>query len=112
VYSAISGSRRTTIYVYVVPAKVAGTWTARIPASLSKGAMRLELTQQVSHVAGRALLDGRTVPLADARLVGDSLSFSLPGRNARFRGKVQGTTIEGTMESGGVRAPWSATLGG
>jgi hypothetical protein len=109
---AISGSKRTTIYVYVVPARVAGAWTASIPPALSKGAMRLELTQQVGSVAGQAVLDGRAVPLAEGRLVGDDLSFSLPGRNARFRGKVSGRTIEGTVESGRVRAPWRATLGG
>jgi protein-L-isoaspartate O-methyltransferase len=109
---AISGSKRTTIYVYVVPARVAGSWTASIPPTLSKGAMRLDLTQQIGSVAGQAVLDGRAVPLAEARLVGDDLSFSLPGRNARFRGKVSGRTIEGTVESGKVRAPWRATLGG
>jgi hypothetical protein len=109
---AISGSKRTTIYVYVVPARVAGSWTASIPPALSKGAMRLDLTQQIGSVAGQAVLDGRAVPLAEARLVGDDLSFSLPGRNARFRGKVSGRTIEGTVESGKVRAPWRATLGG
>jgi phospholipid N-methyltransferase len=109
---AISGSRRTTIYVYIVPARVAGTWAASVPPTVSKGRMRLELTQQVSQVGGRALLDGRAVPLADARLVGDELSFSLPGRKAAFRGRVSGTRIEGTVDSGGVRAPWSATLGG
>ena len=108
---AISGSKRTTIYLYVVPAKVAGMWTASVPATLSKAAMRLELTQQVSHVAGRAVLDGRAVPLADARLVGDELSFSLPGRKVSFRGKVNGRSITGTVESRGIRAPWSATLG-
>ena len=109
---AISGSKRTTIYVYVVPARVAGTWAASVPPAVSKAPMRLELTQQVSHVSGRALIDGRAVPLADARLVGDELTFSLPGRKTTFRGRVSGTRIEGTVDSGGVRAPWSAMLGG
>lgn len=105
---AISGVTRTTIYVYVIPAKVAGKWSATVPATLSKSAMRLELTQQISSVAGEALLDGRTVPLEDARLVGDKLSFSLAGRPAVFSGKVGGPTIEGTVETGGMRAPWTA----
>jgi hypothetical protein len=108
---AISGVARTVIYVYVMPAKVAGTWRASVPPTVSKGPMRLELTQQVTSVAGRAHLDGKAVPLADARLVGEDISFSLPGRDAVFRGKVNGKTIEGTVESWGVRAPWRATLG-
>jgi phospholipid N-methyltransferase len=107
---AISGVARTTIYLYIIPAKVAGTWTATVPAALGKGPMRLELTQQVASIAGQARLGGSTVPLQDARLVGDSISFSLAGRGAVFSGKVNGTTIEGTVESGGVRAPWRATL--
>jgi hypothetical protein len=73
--------------------------------------MRLSLTQQVTHIAGEAVLDGRTVPLADARLLGDEISFRLPGRDALFRGTVRGRSIEGTVEIGGVRAPWSAARG-
>lgn len=107
---AISGVTRTTIYVYVIPAKVAGKWSATVPAALSKSAMRLELTQQVSSVAGEAQLDGRTLPIRDAQLVGETLSFSLPGRPIVFTGKVSGGTIAGTVQSGGVRAPWRAQL--
>jgi hypothetical protein len=109
---AISGVTRTVIYVYVVPARVAGRWSATVPSTLSRGPMRLDLTQQVTSVAGQAQLDGRAVPLANARLVGDDLSFGLPGRNVVFHGKVRGKTIEGTVESSGVRAPWRASLGG
>jgi hypothetical protein len=109
---AISGVTRTVIYVYVIPARVAGTWSASVPATVSKGPMRLELKQQLSQVGGEVRLDGRAVPLVDARLVGEALSFRLAGRDAVFRGTVSGGTIEGTVESGGVRAPWRATLGG
>jgi hypothetical protein len=108
---AISGVARTVIYLYVVPAKVAGTWSVSVPPTVAKGPMRLELTQQLTSIAGEALIDGKTVPLADARLVGDVISFGLPGRDAVFRGKVRGRTIEGSVESAGVRAPWRATLG-
>ena len=107
----ISGVTRTVIYVYVIPAQVAGTWRATVPAAFGGGSMQLELTQQFSSAAGRARLDGRAVPLADVRLLGSDLSFRLPGLDAIFRGKVSGGTIEGTIESGGARAPWRATLG-
>jgi len=109
---AISGSKRTVIYMYIVPAKVAGTWSATVPKSVASGLLRLELTQQVSSVTGRARFDGRSLPLTDARLLGDSLLFGLAGRDEVFRGKVSGRTIEGTVESRGVRAPWRAVLGG
>jgi hypothetical protein len=106
---AISGITRTSIFVYVIPARVAGAWTASVPPSLSRQAMRLELSQQVASVAGQARLDGAVVPLADVQLVGEDLSFSLAGRDAVFRGKVRGSTIEGTVETGGVRAAWRAS---
>ena len=109
---AISGVTRTIIYVYIVPAKVAGHWNATVPATLSKGAMRLELAQQVTSVTGQARLDGKSVALEDVKLVGENLSFMLAGRKALFTGRVSGKTIEGVVESGGVRAPWSAALGG
>ncbi len=106
---AISGITRTSIFVYVIPARVAGAWTASVPPSLSRQAMRLELSQQVASVAGQARLDGAVVPLAEVQLVGEDLSFSLAGRDAVFRGTVRGATIEGTVETGGVRAAWRAT---
>jgi len=106
---AISGITRTSIFVYVIPAMVAGAWTASVPPSLSRQAMRLELSQQVASVAGQARLDGAVVPLAEVQLVGEDLSFSLAGRDAVFRGTVRGATIEGTVETGGVRAAWRAT---
>jgi hypothetical protein len=109
---AISGSKRTVIYLYIVPAKVAGHWKAALPKSIASGPVRLELTQQVTRFTGRARIDGRTMPLADTRLTGDELSFRLSGLAAVFRGKVNGKSIEGTVESGGVVAPWTATLGG
>jgi protein-L-isoaspartate O-methyltransferase len=109
---SISGVTRTVIYVYVIPAKVAGRWNATVPASLSKGAMQLDLRQEANALRGEARFDGRTVPLTDARLTGDELSFRLAGRDADFRGRVRGQVIEGTVESRGVRAPWSATAGG
>lgn len=108
---AISGTTRTVIYLYVVPAKVAGRWSATVPSTLAKGPMRLDLTQQVTRIDGEAQLDGRAVPLADAQLLGDEISFRLAGRDAQFRGKVRGRIIVGTVESGGASAPWRAMLG-
>jgi hypothetical protein len=107
---SISGITRTVIYVYVIPAPVAGRWNAEVPLSLA-GAMRLDLRQEGTTLAGDALLDGRTVPLTDVQLVGRELSFRLAGREALFRGKVDGDAIAGTVEAGVVRFPWRASRG-
>lgn len=109
---AISGVTLTIIFVYVVPANVAGSWSATIPANVGKGAMRLDLTQQVTSVSGSARLDGKAVPLEDVTLVGEDLKFKLAGRKIEFTGKVKGKSIEGLVEAGGVKSPWSAALGG
>jgi hypothetical protein len=104
----ISGVTTTLIYLYVIPARVAGRWNAKMPPAVAKQA-RLDLRQQVTRVSGSARLDGREVPLEDVKLRGDRLSFKLVGRKGEFTGQVKGRLIEGTFSGGGA---WSATLGG
>jgi hypothetical protein len=108
----ISGVTTTLIYLYIVPAKVAGNWAAQMPPAISRQAATLSLKQQLTRVSGSARLDGREVPLEEVKLRGDRLSFRLSGRKGEFSGVVRGAAIEGTVESGGTRAPWTATLGG
>ncbi len=105
----ISGVTTTLIYMYVVPAKVAGSWSARMPAAVSRQPAMLQLKQQLTRVSGSAKLDGKEVPLEDVRLRGDRLSFRMTGRKGEFTGLVKGNSIEGTVDG---KAPWSATLGG
>ncbi len=105
---AISGVTTTLIYLYVVPAKVAGHWSATVPARVGRSPMRLELTQQVTRVSGSARLEGRSLPLEDAKLKGEILTFKLPGRPTVFTGRIAGNAIEGTAETRGVSEPWRA----
>ncbi|HEX5611421.1 MAG TPA: methyltransferase domain-containing protein, partial [Burkholderiales bacterium] len=76
----ISGVTTTLIYLYVVPAKLAGSWHAKFPPSVAKGPVRLELKQQVTRVNGSAKVDGKDVPLQEVTLKGDQISFRLAGR--------------------------------
>ena len=108
----ISGVTTTLIYLYVVPAKVAGRWNAQMPPALSRQPATLQLRQQLTRVSGSAVLDGKEVPLEDVKLRGDRLSFKLAGRKGEFTGQVKGGSIEGSLDSGGAKTPWSATLGG
>jgi hypothetical protein len=103
----ISGVTTTLIYLYVIPAKVAGKWNAKMPPAVARQAM-LDLKQQITRVSGSARLDGKEVPLENVRLRGDRLTFSLAGRKGEFSGRVKGRLIEGTFSGGGA---WSATLG-
>jgi len=105
----ISGVTTTLIYLYVVPAKVQGKWSATMPPAVSKQPATLQLRQQLTRVSGSLRLDGRDVPLEDAKLRGDRISFKLAGRKGEFTGQVKGNSIEGTFDG---KTPWSASLGG
>ena len=103
----ISGVTTTIIWLYLVPAKVAGSWTMQAPA-LGK-AVSLQLKQQLTRVSGSARVDGRDIPLEDVKLRGDKISFKLAGRKGEFSGQVKEKSIEGTLDG---KAPWSAALSG
>jgi hypothetical protein len=107
----ISGVTTTLIYLYVVPAKVAGNWTVRMPPAVSRAPATLSLNQQLTRVSGSATVDGKNVPLEDVVLRGDKLSFRFAGRKGEFTGQVRGNAIEGMFDSGGNKSAWSAAKG-
>ena len=106
----ISGVTTTLIYLYMVPAKVAGRWSATVPDTVGKGPLSLNLKQQVTRVSGSARLEGKEVVLEDLKLRGEQISFGLAGRKVAFTGKVKDGEIVGEVGTGGVKAPWSAKL--
>ncbi|HUQ76415.1 MAG TPA: methyltransferase domain-containing protein [Burkholderiales bacterium] len=105
----ISGVTTTLIYLYIVPAKVAGRWEAKMPPAVSKQPATLQLKQQLTRISGSLRVDGKDVPLEDAKLRGDKLTFKLAGRKGEFSGVVKGNAIEGTVDG---KSPWTAALGG
>ena len=109
---AISGVQTTIIWLYLVPARVAGRWNVQVPVTLSKKPMVLDLRQQLTRVSGSARLDGKEIPLEEVSLRGDRISFRLAGRKGEFSGQVKERTIEGTLENGSRKSPWRASLSG
>jgi len=109
---AISGVTTTLIYMYVVPAAVAGNWSAKMPPAVARQTATLQLRQQLTRVSGSAMLDGKEVPLEEVKLSGTTLSFRMTGKNGEFTGQVKGNSIEGVFDTGSHKTPWSATLGG
>jgi SAM-dependent methyltransferase len=104
----VTGVPRTNLYLYRVPARVEGRWTAQLPAGLADEPLELEFTQRVTFVQGHARLGDQTVPLHEATLSGSRLTFTVPNRSARFTGRIDGDTIEGTVEAGEASGPWRA----
>jgi len=88
-----------TAYLWIVPAKVEGTWKS--------GSEELKLAQEYQMVQGSLNIGGRLSNVQNGRLRGDQISFTA-GDN-RYAGRVSGNTIEGTVTSGGKTAPWTAT---
>ena len=74
-------------YFWIVPAKVAGTWT--IPQGT------LTLTQKYQEVSGTLTAAGKTVKISEGKLRGDEIAFV--AGDMRYTGTVNGKTIEGTM---------------
>ena len=85
-----------TAVLYVVPAKVAGTW--RLP----DGELMLEQTFQM--LSGTLRLGGTSTPIENGRLRGDEISFSAGG--AEYVGGVTGDIIRGKMK-GKATGGWS-----
>ena len=108
----ISGVTTTVIYVYLVPAKVAGKWQATLPAQISKEPIVLDLRQQITRIYGSARINGKEFPVQSSKIRGETITFQLAGVKGEFTGQVKGKRIDGVLENGRSKSPWSATLGG
>jgi hypothetical protein len=87
-----------TAYLWIVPAKVEGTW------KLPQG--ELTIKQAFQTFSGSIRSGGKTVPISDGKLNGEHISFTAGG--VKYSGNVTGSAING--ESG--KGKWSATRAG
>src|SRR5262249_5094583 len=74
-----------TAYLYIVPARVAGTW--RLPQG------ELTLEQKFQMLSGTLSSGGASTPIANGRLRGDRVSFTAGGKS--YEGQVSGEIIQG-----------------
>jgi SAM-dependent methyltransferase len=89
-----------TALLYIVPAKVAGTW------KLPQGELALE--QKFQTVSGSFTSGGSTVPVRNGKLSGDRITFAVG--DAEYTGRVAGDAMQGTVK-GSSHGAWSATRG-
>jgi SAM-dependent methyltransferase len=80
-----------TAYLWIVPAKVGGTW------QLGDGT--LNLTQTYQMVSGSLRRGTNSIPLANGKLHGDEIIFNAGG--SLYTGRVNGNSMEGTVSTGG-----------
>jgi Methyltransferase domain len=86
------------LYLWVVPARVEGTW--RSPQG------ELVLKQQYQKVGGALGSGALAAPVLNGRLNGDELRFTAEG--AEYRARVTGNVLEGTITTGGGIRLWKA----
>ncbi len=87
-----------TAYLWIVPAKVAGTW--KIDAG--SRSYETQFTQQYQNIGGSAKADGKMVQFSNGKLRGDTITFAIDdGTRREFTGRVVGNKMEGTVAGGG-----------
>ncbi len=97
-----------TAYLWIVPAKVAGTWSWPTPS----GNAELTLRQTYQKLDGSLKVGAKVTTIQGGRLQGDQLSFAVKEGNPsvrRYSGRVRGNTIAGSTKLGdGPGNQWTA----
>ncbi len=107
-----------SVYFWVVPANIAGTWEVTLPPKFKKGPFKLQLDQVFQNPQGSAEYSGAKIPLQDALLAGDKIQFklALKGKDKDemldFVGQVSGNNCKGTVKigegPGALEGSWQA----
>ena len=88
-----------TAYLYIVPARVEGTW--RLPQG-----GRLKLEQKFQQLTGTLTAGGTSTPITNGRLRGEQIRFTVGG--TEYTGRVNGDTMSGDLK-GSATGVWTAT---
>lgn len=112
------------VYVWVVPAKVAGAWTWQLPVDGANHVYSALIEQQFQNIEGVVRAGNRRGILEEMKLAGGEISFRLSmsvGNRSpvvhHFNGLVSGDTIEGSVSilhepnDSPTVLPWRATRG-
>lgn len=93
------GCNYYTALLWIVPAKVEGTW------KLAQGELRLK--QEYQMLSGTLKRGAKTLPISNAKLSGDLIRFSVG--DAHYTGRVHGAKMHGIRKSGKNKTSWTAT---
>ena len=111
----VGARKESTVYLWIVPAKVEGAWELEIKAGRKTRKLPLELKQQYQMVSGSVRVPGNpAAPISEGRLRGDEIRLALPrGTVARepvdLVGRVSGDSLSGSVRRADREiATWSA----
>jgi len=96
-----SGYYRTAL-LWIVPAKVEGTWKS------AQGDLSIKQSFQV--IVGTVKNGNVAAAIMNGKLRGEQINFTAGG--SEYSGRVNGDTIEGTIKAGGKTSEWKATRSG
>jgi SAM-dependent methyltransferase len=88
-----------TALMWIVPAKVEGTWQL--------GPSELSIKQQFQMIHGTCTTAVKVTSITDGRLSGNEITFKIDG--ALYTGQVQGTGMMGTVTTDSSKSDWVAT---
>lgn len=103
----INGVPSATLYLWTIPAKVAGRWQIKVDGAAQ--AQEVEFTQNF-HVTNASLLNARGLGISDVAVKGEDITFSIWNGSVRhhYRGRVKGNAMTGTVNLNGREARWQA----
>jgi precorrin-6B methylase 2 len=87
-----------TAYLWIIPAKVEGTW--RLPQG------DISIKQEFQMISGTLTSGGNKTPIS-GKMIGDQIQFS--AGTAQYTGRVEGATMSGTVKSGTASTSWNAS---
>ena len=97
--------RRThSVYFWIVPANVSGSWNWNSSTGSTKDQYVLEINQRFQKIHGTLFMNGSGLSIERGELIGNELQFivgrTLEGQVVRmlFKGRVRGNSIEGTIQ--------------
>ena len=107
---AITGTPRTTLYLYTVPARIAGDWELRLPQALAKQLLKLSVKQRASGATAQVGDAQRMVNVSAIDVHATDVTLTLPAGVAGakavvLKGKANERSIDGTVDG----ARWRAT---
>jgi hypothetical protein len=91
------------LYLWIVPAKVGGTWQLTYEGPQGPTSFELTLAQRFQELEGSAMIDGKAAPLRDALVTGERVGFALDtghGQSRRFEGRL----VDGHLVGDGWKA--------
>jgi hypothetical protein len=111
----VGARKESTVYLWIVPAKVEGAWELEIKLGRKTRKLPLELKQQYQIVSGSVGVPGNpAAPISEGRLRGDEIRLVLPGGTVAREpvdlvGRVSGDSLSGTVRRADREiATWSA----